>query len=495
VITASTSLQSLRLLQRLDAWYFLAPGAAASRSLEKAKTAGLDTLRLGGKDGLGHVWAPARFKRAYAAEGESALPYLAPHDVFEYLPEPSSWLSATRTKNLDKYRVKPGMVLQTCSGRNLGPSVIVDATLSTFVMSHDLVRIEVSDARMRNFVVGFLHSKTGQGLLRRDKSGSVIDHITADHVAAQEIPLLADEVIDRVSTLIGGVYQLVAEARGFLSEALKALEAQLPHPMRKSPAKQGWSVSTTNLTGRLDATSYDPWVQSIRRGLLEMGGVPMRDVATVLKPSGRYTTYYVGREYGLPILSGTQVLQSALVKPQFMSPRAFKDVTKYELREGWSAYMADGRAEKGLGVVAYITPDREGWLGSGHVGRLVPKEGTNPGALWLAARTMHVRAQINALASGSVVDSTFPEDEDSEILPPLDSLDGDAIVAAWRKYSDASGMEQEAVEIIDREMGEVSGVDQALIDQDLTVEAPSDDPDVIEDFEAETKNDRGSENV
>jgi hypothetical protein len=144
-----------------------------------------------------------------------------------------------------------------------------------------------------------------------------------------------------------------------------------------------------------------------------------------------------------------------------MSERAFDDVAPYELREGWSAYMADGRAEKGLGIVAYITRERDGWLASGHVGRLAPKEGVNPGALWLAARTAHVQAQLKSLASGSVVDSTFPVDMGGVILPPLDTIDGESIVAAWDQFADAVELEEQATELVDTTMAEVSGVEMA----------------------------------
>jgi hypothetical protein len=475
VIVATTPLESLRTLRRLDAWYYLAPGAAAARSLEAARAAGVKTVRLGGADGLAYVWAPARFKRAYAAEGEKSLPYLAPHDIFEYLPRATLHLSEKRTRNLDIYRVNRGMVLQTCSGRNLGPSVIVDEMLERFVMSHDLVRIAIADERMRNYIVGFLHSKTGQGLLRRDKSGSVIDHITAGHVAAQEIPLLADDVIDRVADLVGSAFALVEQARSSLARALEELEADLPKPKREKPAKTGWGVAACALNSRLDAASYDPWVRSIRAALKELGGVHVGEVATVIKPAGRYKTYYVSKGYGLPILSGTQVLQSVLVKPQYMSPRAFDDVERYKLGEGWSAYMADGRVEKGLGVVAYVTRDRHGWLASGHVGRIIPKQSTHPGALWLAARTMHVQAQIKCLASGSVVDSTFPSDMESVVLPPLDRIDGEEVTAAWQKFADAAEREAEAINLIDDRIAELSGVDVASAEDLLAEAAAADD--------------------
>lgn len=91
------------------------------------------------------------------------------------------------------------------------------------------------------------------------------------------------------------------------------------------------------MAGRLDAASYDRWVTAVRDALAEAGGKPVRASAIVLKPAGRYKTDYVSAEHGLPILSGTQVLQYVLVKPQFMAPLAFDDPAVYALREGWSA--------------------------------------------------------------------------------------------------------------------------------------------------------------
>lgn len=463
MITAQIAVGSLRSLKRLDAWYYLAPGAAASRSLESAKAAGIPTCVLGGNDGVADVWAPARFKRAYAAEGEDAIPYLAPHDMFEYLPEATLSLSRGRTRSLPKYLVKRGMVLQTCSGRNLGPSTIVDAVLSNFVMSHDLVRIEIADERLRNYIVGFMHSSTGQGLLRRDKSGSVIDHITDEHVAAQEIPLLRDSVVDAVADLVGTAFALVESARLKLASELTSLHAALPLPERDSPAKFGWGTRRSSIRDRLDAASHDPWVQSVREMLLEAGGRPLGEAASVVKPAGRYRTRYVGRRYGTPILSGTQVLQHVLVHPQYMAPSAFDDPSAYQLEEGWSVYMADGRAEKGLGGVACVTSDRSGWFASGHVGRVVPGAGVSAGALWLACRTKHVQVQIKSLASGSVVDSTFPADMEGVILPPLNGIDGAAIVSAWNQFSTASALEAEAQRLIDREMAAITDVDTELV--------------------------------
>src|SRR5205085_8966485 len=140
---------AVRRVGRLDSGYHLAPGQVAAARLEKAKAAGVRCRKLGGEGGIAAVWSPNRFKRAYAAAGEGHVPYLRPYDVFSYLPEPADFLSADRTEKLDDYRLKKGMILQTCSGRNLGPAVLVDEFLSRFVLSHDMIRVEIEAETLR----------------------------------------------------------------------------------------------------------------------------------------------------------------------------------------------------------------------------------------------------------------------------------------------------------------------------------------------------------
>ena len=62
----------------------------------------------------------------------------------EYLPEERSRLS-THQNDIDALSVKTGTILQTCSGRNLGPLVIADKYLERFILGSDLIRISIED--------------------------------------------------------------------------------------------------------------------------------------------------------------------------------------------------------------------------------------------------------------------------------------------------------------------------------------------------------------
>jgi hypothetical protein len=141
-----------------------------------------------------------------------------------------------------------------------------------------------------------------------------------------------------------------------------------------------------------------------------------------------------------------------------MSPAAFNDPDSYLVRPGWSLYMADGRSEMNLGVPAMVTSAREGWAASGHVGRVIPNDQTDAAWIWLALRTRHAAIQLKAKASGSVVDSTFPEDAETIILPPRLDTDLDAVSRAWEAFADAQRLEERAVDIFDEELAALSGV-------------------------------------
>ncbi len=435
---------ALRKAGRLDSWYFTSPANLAAELLAVVRARGVRFAKLGGAEGSGRVWAPNRFKRAYAAGKEAREPYLRPHDVFSYLPEAADYLSVARTKKLDSYRVKEGMILQTCSGRNLGPAVLVDKHLTRFVLSHDMLRLEIDNEEMRYYTLAYLKSPTGQAMIRRSKTGSVIDHISVSHLAGQEIPLFDGPTFDDIVSRMKKAAKTREEARLALTELIAGYESGLPEIKRKNPLKEGWSDRSTSFDGRLDAAFYDPLVGQTRKKLLSMGGVPVRDVAKVVM-LGRYKRFYTKAPLGLPIISGAQLLQSKPIHPQQILPASFDNVSDYELQPGTIAYPSDGRADEGLGTPVVVTKDRKGWLASNMVGRIFPNAGTDIGWVYIALRSPHAQRQFQAAASGSVIDHTYPPDMEAVVLPPPLGVDGAAVKAAWEKLSEAQVTEDEAV--------------------------------------------------
>ncbi|MFY9585465.1 MAG: hypothetical protein WAR21_13345 [Candidatus Acidiferrales bacterium] len=330
--------------------------------------------------------------------------------------------------------------------------MIVDKYLEQFVIGSDMLRIEIDDEELRFYVLAYLQTAIAQALLRQGKTGSVIDHLSPDHVGELEIPLLDQGLRSSIAAGMSQSTNLRESARLALGAALEEYEKSLPRPNRQAPLKSGWTVGLKDVSGRLDAAFYDPLVGLTRNALRAAGGRPVKDVAEVLKPQGRYKTRYVEREYGKPILSGAQVLQFKPINLRFMPEKAFQDVSRYQLATGWIAFQADGRFEEALGFPVMVTSDRDGWLASGHVGRLIPREGVEPGWLYLAARTWCAQIQVKALACGSVVDALYPTDLEEVILPPKLTVDSSGISNAWEMFAAAQREQDAAVQLIESKL-------------------------------------------
>ena len=448
----SVNAVSLSTHARLDSRYFLAPGIKAAELVKQAKERGIPTVPLGGEKGIAKIWKPSGFRKVEASPREDKIGYLRPYDVFEYLPRAADFVSVKRAGRTEAARLRRGMLVQTCSGRNLGPAVFVDDYLAQFVIGSDMIRIVIDDPDLRAYALGYLQSDTGQQLLTQGKTGSVIDHLSIDHVAGIEIPLFEHDVRAAITQKMSEAIRLREEARLTLDAAVTQYQQSLPKAKRTKPEKKGWTVRANQLARRLDAASHDPFVASVRKRLASQGGSTVGDLATVLKPSGRPRSIDVDKDHGRPVLSGAQLLQVRPINLGYMPLRVYKTPEDYVVRKGWIAYQADGRAEDALGEPVVVTSDRDGWLASEHVGRIIKKSGVDGGWLYLAVRSWPAQVQIKSLACGSLVDKSYPWDMESVILPPRDSVDGQSVQGAWEKFALAQRAEDEAKFLIEQSL-------------------------------------------
>jgi hypothetical protein len=378
---------------------------------------------------------------------EPAVPYLRPYDVFDILPAAAGRLSIQRTQGLERLRLQPGMILQTCSGRNLGPCAYVDQHLGQFALSHDMIRLQVEDEDLRYYLLTFLQTSTGQALLRRGKSGSVIDHLTVADVGAVPVPLLNEPERSRIAALAREAVAHVANARAGLTEALCQVTATLPAPTASTMGVRSWTVTSSNVGERLDVAHHDPVVVAAREAARSAGGIRCGDVATAQLPV-RYKRVYVQGEHGRPILSGRQLLQVHPVNLRRASDRSFKVPADYELAAGMTIFGAVGRAEGRQGAPALVTEDRAGWLASNDVMRLRPS-GVDPVALWLAVATPHAQVQIKALSFGSVVDHMNPWDVEDIWLPPVSAEAVATAQQSWSELVQARKLNEEATALLE----------------------------------------------
>jgi hypothetical protein len=348
-----------------------------------------------------------------------------------------------------------------CSGRNLGPVTIADKFCEQFTMSHDMVRIAVEPCEDLFYVAAFLSTAHGQAAIRTDMNGSVIDHTDEKLVAALRYPVVDDALRDQAAKLFRQGFEKREKARLLLAETQRAyLEHfglnKVEAAFDAETVARRFTVSRSDLRDRIDAEPRAPRYAAWRDQILTAGGCVLSDIATVFKPASRYKTNYVDDpQYGVAMMNGRQISQYRAIALRWMSLSAFKNPDQFRLQPGTTLLTADGRAEENLADCALVTADRAGWGASGHVHRVTPRAGINPGLVYLACSCAPVQAQLKALATGSVVDALSDTDVASVTVPFEDSPAalklGKAAELAWQHFADAATAEETAIAALEAE--------------------------------------------
>ncbi|MFF6880200.1 hypothetical protein ACFY9S_33560 [Streptomyces sp. NPDC012474] len=437
--------RSALLHDRLDAHFFTSPGVAAGEQVALLEASGTEVVPLGA---IATVWDPARFARAYAAPVEDGVPYLRPYDVFDFIPMPKDRLSRERNSDVERLIPTAGTILQTCSGRNLGPVAYADSCIAQFALSHDMIRINIDDVRTRFYVLAYLKTPTGQALIRRGKSGSVIDHVTTGDISAVPIAFIGDQWREKVSDLVEASTEAANCARSNMLALFNEIDSMSPVDELESSGFRHWVHNSRDLAGRLDAAFHHPAVEGARRAALSNQSVRCGDIAQAILPV-RYKRYYVSGTNGRPILSGRQLLQLDPVNLRRVADRSFKEASKYELEEGMTIFGAVGRSEGRQGSASLVTRDRSGWLASNDVMRLVPRAGVSPGAVWLAIAARQTRMQINALSFGSVIDHLNPWDVEEIRVPQISEDLAKRAESTWELFARSRELMDEAVRMVE----------------------------------------------
>jgi hypothetical protein len=444
---------------RFDARFHLSRQNPLLLQLDSSRWA---TTTVGEVFGRAAVWMPNRFARVWAASEEFGKPLLVPYDAFRYMPWSNSFLSRSQVAQYGQAEVTRGTILIVRSGRNCGPVTMVDSFVATFAMSDDMLRLTglpLSDDAF--YFYAFLATPTGQETIRRDRNGSVIDHLGPEQIAALRYPVVEEPLRSQVVKLFREGFEKREKARLLLAATQ---QAYLTHfgldrvgaSFDTDTVARRFTVMSRDLNNRLDAEPRAPRHAAWRRKIEAAGGCVLSDIATVVKPASRYKTNYVDDpRYGVAMMNGRQISQYRAIALRWMSLSAFKNPDQFRLQPGTTLLTADGRAEENLADCALVTQDRAGWGASGHVHRVVPLAGVNPGLVYLACSCAPVQAQLKALATGSVVDALSEADVASVVVPFEQSPEalqlGQAAELAWQYFADAATAEEAAIAALEAE--------------------------------------------
>ncbi len=182
----TASIPSQRLLQgemRLDAGYFNSTTALALEALESSY---LNPKKLA--DVTESIFIPPRFKRVYV-EKEHGVPFLQGSHIVHFEPADLKYLSRAAHKRLERWIIKEGWILVTCSG-TIGRVTIALPQWNNWAASQHILRIVplANGPCPPGYIYAYLKSELGQAQFN-GIYGAVVDELTAEHVEDILIPV------------------------------------------------------------------------------------------------------------------------------------------------------------------------------------------------------------------------------------------------------------------------------------------------------------------
>lgn len=410
--------------RRFEAGVYLSDGFLFRQAIERS---GLQAPLLGD---LATIWQPSRLKGIRV--GREGVPFLAATQVFDVWPTPRKWLATSKTPQLAQRIVEPGWILVTCSG-TVGTCIITSAAHSGYVVSHDLLRVQIPETDLRDYVYCFLRTWFGRAMMRGSHYGNIIKHLEVPHLAAVPIPVLdamVSEIHDCVTDVLNArdrAYRLDMLARGRFADALTERPGE--------EQETGYLVPSKEVFGgrrRIEAAAHSPAarfvLQTYERNADSV--VALGTLARVFLPA-RFRRIY--GDVGVTYLDSEPIFKVNPEVSKRLTPATDIDFSDYKVRCGWLLLARSGQVYGINGQAILANEWHEGKVVTEHIMRIVPNHGkVRPGYLQtvLSHPTLGQPLVISR-AFGTSVPELAPEDIERLPIPCLDgSVEGEIADAA-----------------------------------------------------------------
>lgn len=171
------------------------------------------------------VVAP-RFKRIYVPK-EYGVPFLQGSHLPQMRPYDLKYLSLTKQKNLERWIIRKGWVLVTCSG-TIGRVGLVSSYMDKWAASQHLLRIVPNFTEGHpGYIAAFLMTPYGQYQLMAKIYGGVVDELTEEDTSAVWIPNSPLEMQEDIGEMVVKAFDLKNEASVIEETAIRKVESLL----------------------------------------------------------------------------------------------------------------------------------------------------------------------------------------------------------------------------------------------------------------------------
>ncbi len=446
---------------RLDASFYSQDIVEGRILIEKLRQQGIKISKLGDSNISENIFFPGRFKRKYVSKN-IGKPFLTASEIFMFSIKARKFVVDFPESVL----VEPNWILITRSG-SVGRSIISNNILSQFILSDDLIRVIPVDLSIMGYLYAYLNTWIGQAFLTKTKYGATVKHIEPEHVANIPIPLLPESELKEINNKILEAHRIREEAQELLNKAEELFYRELGLPRideedveyfdrEQGKIVRAFVTKASELELRLDASYHMPIIRKIVEHMRENQSgelVKLKELTKSIFAPNRFKRSYVNTpEEGIPFLQGSHIPMIKIFDIKYIWKKS-RILEKILLKKNWILITRSGT----VGRVAIVTDAWDGWAGSEHILRLIPKEDINAGYLLAFLFSIYGYYQILGKVYGGVVDEIAEKDvsliENLEVFIPsssrIENKIGNLVIEAYNKKDQANIIESEAVQLLE----------------------------------------------
>lgn len=379
------------------------------------------------------IFAPPPVKRHFVKEG---IPYLTPKELFDFKPAARKYVLRNLIDNIDNWYVKKDWIVVSQSG-NVGRVIFIGNYLKDFVISQNALRIVPKNGIYPGYIFAYLSSWIGQALIKKDKYGVTVKHLSPQLLSNIPIPR-----IDRVK-LNGKVCNMEVETHNKISYATKMRDTAnkileyaerlfykytgLP-PISENnitymnqSQKQVFEISANDIIAssgsRMDSTNYDPIVKTIENNLTNsnLKITTIEEFCRKIFIPARFKRIYVEKEYGVPYIRPSHLPMIKYYDQGYLSKTFTKNIDTYLLELNDILLTTDGT----VGNISFVTKTIKGFFGSNNIARITPKSSQDRGYIGIYLMIGYGRLQLKKEIYGGVIDHINEEHIKSVKIPLL----------------------------------------------------------------------------
>lgn len=326
--------------RRIEAETYLSDGYGRRMSIE-TRPDGWSRLRA-----YANVWQPSRLKGITVPDG-LGTPFLSAGQMFEAQPQPRKWLASHRTPDVRSRLVRPGTLLLSCSG-TVGRATLSYSVHADHIITHDLLRIEPTDSRMRGWLYAYMRTATFRAIARGAHYGHMIKHLEPEHVSAMPVLDVPDSMIEHFDAIVTKIFEdrnraaaLTARANLLYREALGLHD----HKLESSTVFTVPAVSLATGRRRLDAYHHNDAVAVIL-GAMRRSAHRVEALEAVTRDiwwPNRFSRAFAPDEKGTPYVSAVELFDLNPPITKHIHTGLLPNSAAYFVEPGWLIMARSGQ--------------------------------------------------------------------------------------------------------------------------------------------------------